>query len=625
MEAWSPGHRADGKWERRMVNRLSLTQRIKSDIRYILGLRDVEKRTGRFKPDASILIPDELEASVDRFAKNTAFIFEGQTLTYGELDQQANRFAHWAEAHGLSAGDTVAVFLDNRPDLVSIWFGLSKLGVTVALINSNLSGKGLMHCITSAEAQHVLTCPELAEPLQHARAEEGSRLSVHVLGQAGLTEEALSLLSSERPKREKRFHLRGKHVALLIYTSGTTGLPKAARMSHSRCLIMMSALIKPTRVSPRDRVYETLPLYHGTTGLCGVGVALLSGAAIVLKRKFSASAFWSDVSEHGVTMFVYVGEVCRYLINQPPSDLERQHSVRCIFGNGLRKDVWEKLQARTGIPQIVEFYGSTEGNISLLNLDSRAGAVGRVPPLIRDRMPVRIVAIDLETGTARRTPDGLCIEAEPGEPGEAIGQILLNDARWRFDGYNDKQATEKKVLRNVFEEGDAWFRSGDLMKRDHDGYFYFVDRMGDTFRWKSENVSTGEVELVVNAFDDVDVSAVYGVEVPGNEGRAGMAAICVKSGFDPSAFYRHVEGALPAYARPVFLRLMSDQVLTGTMKIRKTEVQKQGFQPSAGTEDVLISDPAGKTYRTLTQNDLEALSAGQIPGSVKKQVREPQA
>ena len=381
---------------------------------------------------------------------------------------------------------------------------------------------------------------------------------------------------------------------------------------------MMSALIKPTRVSPKDRIYETLPLYHGTTGLCGVGVALLSGAAIVLKRKFSASAFWTDICEHQVTMFVYVGEVCRYLLNKEPSDLERQHAVRCIFGNGLRKDVWEKLQARTGIPQIVEFYGSTEGNISLLNLDSRAGAVGRVPPLIRDRMPVRIVSIDLDTGTARRTSDGLCIEAAPGEAGEAIGQIRTDDARWRFDGYNDKQATEKKILRNVFEPGDAWFRSGDLMKRDEDGYFYFVDRMGDTFRWKSENVSTGEVELVVNAAPGVDVSAVYGVEVPFNEGRAGMAAICVTSDFDPASFYAHVDAELPSYARPVFLRLLTAQTLTGTMKIRKTEIQKASYQPTPGTDDVLIADPQSRSYRPITPDDLEGLKNGHIPGTKRK-------
>ncbi|MAK60242.1 MAG: long-chain-acyl-CoA synthetase [Ponticaulis sp.] len=601
-----------------MTDRLSLAGRIQSDWRYIFGLRDVEKLTGKFGPDAIHLVPDELESSIDRFGSNTAFVFEGVETSYREMDDRANRFANWAAGQGVSAGDTVALFLDNRPDLVSMWFGLSKLGVTVALINSNLSGNGLIHCLRSAGARAVVTCEELAPVLAGTLSASQDDFTVHVLGEDQLAEEALEGVSAQRPSRENRAHLRGKDVALYIYTSGTTGLPKAARMSHSRCLIMMSALIRPTKVTPSDRVYETLPLYHGTTGLCGVGLALLSGAAIILRRKFSASAFWPDIVEHKATMFVYVGEVCRYLINQPPSELEQQHNVRCILGNGLRADVWQKLQARIGIQKIVEFYGSTEGNISLLNLDSRAGAVGRVPPLIRDRMPVRIVAVDRASGAAFREPNGLCREAATGEPGEAIGEIRLEDARWRFDGYNDKQATEKKILRDVFRHGDAWFRSGDLMKQDHDGYFYFVDRMGDTFRWKSENVSTSEVELVVNSAPGVEVGAVFGVEVPRNEGRAGMAAICVAPEFDPSAFYAHVDAELPTYARPVFLRLLKNQVLTGTMKIRKTEVQQASYQPTPGAADVLIADPTQKTYRPITPEDLNNLKEGHLPGPKRK-------
>ena len=601
-----------------MEERLSFLRRLQSDMRYIFGLREVGERTGQFTPEGALLVPDCLERSVDQFGGNTAFVFEGRDSSYGDLDVRANRFAHWASAKGWRAGDTIAVFLDNRPDVVGLWFGLSKLGVTVALINSHLSGKGLVHCIESANAQAVVTCRELATVLDDAMSAERATYPRYVLGDGELSDNALDEFSSSRPDRSLRGHLKGKDVALLIYTSGTTGLPKAARMSHSRCLNMMSALIGPTQVTPHDRIYETLPLYHGTTGLCGVGVALLSGAAIVLRRKFSAGSFWDEVCESGATMFVYVGEVCRYLMNRPPSELERQHDIRCIFGNGLRKDVWEELSERTGITHIVEFYGSTEGNISLLNLDSRPGAVGRVPPLIRNRLPVRVVAVEPETGEALRGADGLCREVEAGEPGEAIGEIRLDDARWRFDGYSDKAATEKKILRDVFKPGDAWFRSGDLMKQDRDGYFYFVDRMGDTFRWKSENVSTSEVEQVVNAFSGVDVSAVYGVEVPGNEGRAGMAAICVNEAFDPADFYRHVDAELPAYARPVFLRIVADQFLTGTMKIRKTEAKQQSYELVENGGEVLVADPAKKTYRPLTHEDLQSLRDGHLPGSAPK-------
>lgn len=594
-----------------MTGKLGFWSRLKSDFIYLSGLRKIDQRTRSFRPDASILVPDMLEASVDRHAGELAFLFEGQTLTYAELEARANRFAAWAMAAGLTPGDTAALFLDNHPDVIAIWFGLSKVGVTTALINNNLRGDGLLHCLKTAQPSAIISSEELSGAVE-AIENDLEATPLGVLGKADLSGPALSSLPDRRPPRSIRAGLTGKDIALLIYTSGTTGLPKAARMSHARCLTMMSGFIDATGAGPGDRIYETLPLYHGTTGLCGVGTALLSGAAVVLRRKFSASQFWPDVLDNKVTMFVYVGELGRYLMKNPPSPLERDHRLRCAFGNGMRRDIWAAFTARTGVEKIIEFYGSTEGNISLINLDSRPGAIGRIPPIIWNRMPVRLIDVDPATGVVHRTADGLCRQVPAGVPGEAIGKIEATDSRWRFDGYSEKAATEKKILRGVFEQGDAWFRSGDLLRQDEDGYFYFVDRLGDTFRWKSENVSTSEVEEVLSSCDFVNMPNVYGIEVPHAEGRAGMAAISLSTAPDMDALYRHVTQALPAYARPVFLRVLPDAEITGTMKFRKTDLVRQAYVPSPGRQDVWIIDPSAKTYRPITAADIEQIEAGTV-------------
>ncbi|MEI9903751.1 MAG: AMP-binding protein [Asticcacaulis sp.] len=289
--------------------------------------------------------------------------------------------------------------------------------------------------------------------------------------------------------------MKAHAVALYIYTSGTTGLPKAAKISNARAQMYMKAFAGLSNMKPDDRLYCVLPLYHATAGLCAVGAALMNGATLVLKRKFSASQFWGDVRSQGITHIVYIGELCRYLVNSPPSaepSDETRHKVRMAFGNGMRPEVWEHFQKRFNIPDIIEFYGSTEGNVSLFNLDGQPGAIGRVPKILRDRFNVRLVRFDVESEMPDRKPDGLCYECKPGEIGEAIGQIA-HDARHAYSGYADKAASQKKILNDVFKKGDAWFRTGDLMKQDKAGYLYFVDRIGDTFRWKGENVSTSEV------------------------------------------------------------------------------------------------------------------------------------
>ena len=298
------------------------------------------------------------------------------------------------------------------------------------------------------------------------------------------------------------------------------GLPKAARNTHVRAQLYMRGFAGSTGARASDRIYVALPLYHATGGLCALGAALLNGGSVFLRRKFSATHFWGEAIDESCTMFVYIGELCRYLVNQPPSENETRHKIRMAFGNGLRPDIWPVMKQRFAIPEILEFYGSTEGNVSMFNFDGREGAIGRVPKSLRKRFNIRLVQFDVESEAAVRGANGLCREAGPGQIGECIGEIG-GEARNEYSGYVDKAASEKKVLHDVFEKGDAWFATGDLMKTDADGYFYFVDRIGDTFRWKGENVSTGEVAERLTACPGVkEANIVYGVVVPGAEGRA---------------------------------------------------------------------------------------------------------
>jgi fatty-acyl-CoA synthase len=332
---------------------------------------------------------------------------------------------------------------------------------------------------------------------------------------------------------------------------------------------------------------------------------------VVLRRRFSATHVWKEVTEQGCTMFVYIGELCRYLVNHEHDEYETGHKIRLAFGNGLRPDIWATMRTRFRIPEILEFYGSTEGNVSMFNFDGQEGAIGRAPKWLRKRFNVRLVQYDVEAEAAVRGPDGLCVECGPGQVGECIGQINGADARTEYSGYLDKAASEKKVLRDVLERGDAWFATGDLMKMDAEGYFYFVDRIGDTFRWKGENVSTNEVAERLQAFPGVDQATVYGVAGDGADGRAGMAAIVPSGAFDPKAFGEHVARELPAYAQPLFVRLMPKLDATGTFKVRKLDLVADGYDPARIKGAMFFHDPK-RGYVKLTKSVFDRLAAGAI-------------
>ncbi len=594
---------------------MGLIERLKSDITYVSGLMTLVKMGKDLDPNGDLLAPDDIESHLARWPDREAIWFEGESWTAADLERRANQYANWALASGRSPGDTVALFMENCPDYIAFWIGMLKVGVKTALINTNLTDKGLAHCIEIVGAACLVINQPLAGQAETARPffPAGFQVwSVHGGGDGLLDLDAqLAGITTDRPPRKWRADQKSGDVALYIYTSGTTGLPKAAKITHTRCLGFMRTFVPSCKITNEDRIYLTLPLYHGTGGMCGVGAALQTGAAMVLRRRFSASAFWQEAKDQRATMFVYIGELGRYLMNQPASPAERDHSMHKAFGNGMRADVWRQFVDRTGIERIVEFYGSTEGNVSFINLDGRIGAIGRIPPLLKSRMPTFLIRVDPETEEPKRDDNGFCIETDPDEPGEAIGLIDAADARRRFDGYNDDSQNTKKIVTHVFEEGDAYFRTGDLLKKDRDGYFYFVDRLGDTFRWKGENVSTNEVAEVLSAYPGIALANVYGVAVPGRDGKAGMAAITPSDqGFDVSGLYAWLADKLPEYARPVFIRLSGDAETTGTMKLRKVELVKDGFDPQICTDPVYVAAPASSAYIPLDPDLYQAIIEG---------------
>ncbi len=563
------------------------------------------------KPNATRSIVDIVERQARRRPGNIAILYLDQRMSYAELDARANRYAHWALAQGIGRGSVVALLMENRPDYICAWLGLFKAGAQVALINTNLSGAALAHSISISGAKHAIVGAELEENFSAAPFAERPALWLEGRAAGGNDlSAALMAAPDTSPGNAARAGVTLKERAFLIYTSGTTGMPKAANFSHMRMLFMMSGFVGALRPRESDRIYNPLPLYHSSGGVCAVGLAFFSGGALILKRRFSVHEFWSDVHKYGATIFDYIGEVCRYLLNATPSPLERGHKIRVITGNGLRPEIWREFQERFAISRIVEFYGATEGNVSMLNYDGTVGAVGRVPDYLEWLLPSRTVRFDVENEMPVRGQNGLCIECGPDEVGEALGGVSTRAGR-EFEGYTNRADSEKKMLRDVFRKDDLWFRTGDLMRRDGLGYFYFVDRIGDTFRWKGENVSTGEVGEALAAVPGILEANVYGVSVPGLDGRAGMASLVVDGAFSLSALPQCLK-RLAQYARPIFLRLSPRIEVTGTFKQRKVDLVREGFDPSTISDPLYFREPASGKYEQLTTDQYNEILAGRI-------------
>jgi len=588
---------------------LSIPAAIRREYIYLTTIARTLWLLRRIKPDGTRSIVDIVETQARKRPRNIAIYCQDQAVSYADLDALANRYANWALENGIGRGTPVALLMENRPDYIAAWLGMFKVGAQVALINTNLVGAALAHSIAISGARHAIVGAELLASFREAPLENIPALWVE--GEGGNLTAALVAASDKSPGRQARAGVTLKDRAFFIYTSGTTGLPKAANFSHMRMLFMMSGFVGALRPRPDDRIYNPLPLYHSTGGVCAVGLAFFAGGALILKRRFSVHDFWPDIHRYGATMFEYIGEVCRYLLNAPSSPLERGHKIRAITGNGLRPEIWREFQSRFAIPRIVEFYGATESNVAMLNYDGTVGAVGRVPDYLEWLLPSRVVRFDVEKEMPVRGPDGLCIECEPDEVGEALGGISARPGR-QFEGYTTKAESEKKLLRDVFKKGDLWFRTGDLMRRDAHGYFYFVDRIGDTFRWKGENVSTGEVGEVLAAAPGIREANVYGVHVPGMEGRAGMASLVVDGDFDIEALPARLKARLAPYARPLFLRLSPQIAVTATFKQRKVDLVREGLDPSAIADPIYFLDADSGRYELLTPASYADIVAGRV-------------
>jgi fatty-acyl-CoA synthase len=572
--------------------------------------------TARITANPQRILPRVIEELAETHGDAPALLSANECLTYRALDDRINRYARWALEQNLGKGETVCLVMPNRPEYMAIWLGIAKVGGIVSLVNTNLRGSALAHCLDIVSPKHIIVAAGLCDEVRTALAAIASRpkLWSHGSDDFARIDRAIEKLSGERLTEAERRGVTIADRALHIYTSGTTGLPKAANVSHHRLMQWSLWFAGLMNTGPDDRMYDCLPLYHSVGGVVATGAVLVRGGSVVIREKFSAREFWNDVVNWDCTLFQYIGELCRYLANAPEELRERQHRLRLCCGNGLRADVWRKFQDRFAIPKILEFYAATEGNVSLYNVEGKVGAIGRVPSFLAHRFPLALVKFHPATQEPIRDEGGHCVRCATGEAGEAIGKIhdAAAHAAADFEGYTDAAASQGKILRDVFERGDAWYRTGDLMRTDAGGYFYFVDRIGDTFRRKGENVATSEVAAAITTFPGITDATVYGVPVPGTEGAAGMAALAVDGALDLTELRQHLARVLPSYARPLFLRIQDRIAVTATFKHQKAELVREGFDPAASDDAIYFDDPSRQAYVRLDGALFERIKSGAI-------------
>ncbi|MBM3112908.1 long-chain-acyl-CoA synthetase [Pseudomonas arcuscaelestis] len=587
--------------------------------------------SARIKPADRYTLADRLEEQAQRHGERPFIIYGEQRLSFAQINAQADRLAHVFHARGLRPGDVCALAMENRPAFFCCWYALAKLGVVVGFVNTQLSGRTLTHALEAIDAKAIIVGEEILgnflitenlPPLPLWLVEDTEQpWSGEVPDQVDTRlNEALAAAPSAPFPRDLRADLSAETPSLLIFTSGTTGLPKAARYSHMRWMSTGDIMEITLQTTVQDVFYCCLPLYHGAAATSVTSTALKTGAAIVVRRKFSVREFWNDIRKHQVTVFQYIGEICRYLLNQPEVAGEREHSLRCMLGAGLTRETWQNWVQRFGPIQVFEGWGSTESNTNVVNVDNYVGACGRVP--FWEKSNLRLVRYDVETDSYPRDQHGFHQLCEVGEVGEALGFIINhpNIGGGRFEGYTSAEATNSKIRRNVFVDGDAYWSSGDLLRFDEDGYLYFIDRIGDTFRWKSENVSTLEVACALGDFAGLELINIYGVQVPGQEGRAGMAAVLMQPGqtFDPQAFYALTEARLPRYAAPMFVRVSAAADLTSTFKLRKVDLQRQGYAPTAFSDPLFIRDESSRSYVAYSTEVLERVGLAAFAGDASE-------
>jgi len=576
-----------------------------------------------------ISFPHIVEINAAENPGNPALICEGENLTWSMLNQRVNNLAVQLQEQGIGAGDCVSLFMQNRTEFVICSLAATKLGAVVGMINSNLSSKPLAHCIRLIDSKKCIFGEELTEALSQVKNELDLKEGLdYLFVRDPMSDEPASHvpdwaieINSTHPDYSSAApvsaaQLGAGNKAFYIFTSGTTGLPKAAVLTHKRLLTIGNMSAKMVlRLKPEDRMYNCLPLYHGTGLMVGLTAAFLSGASTVVRRKFSASAFWADIRQHDCTAFVYIGELIRYLMSRPADPKDAQNKVRTIIGNGLRPDIWMDFKKRFDIERIGEFYGASEGNGGFANVFNKDCTVGLgVAPAI-------LASYDVAADEIRRDENGFCMEVKEGDPGLLLIEITEKSA---FEGYTSNDESEKKILRDAFKAGDCYFNTGDLMKTVDVGFafgqkhYQFVDRVGDTFRWKGENVSTNEVGEIINQSEEVSFTNVYGVEIPGADGRAGMAAIVLKENansiaeIDLAGLSAHIQAHLPSYARPIFLRIQKEMPTTSTLKLQKNTLKDEAFHPDRVEDELLVMKPGDTVYSQLDTGYYAKIQRGEV-------------
>jgi fatty-acyl-CoA synthase len=566
------------------------------------------------RPDAQQSIGRVVEYWARKTPHNPALLFEDKRWTYAEFNTWANKIAASFSAQGVKAGDSVAILMENRPEVLACVTAAVKLGAVAAMLNHNQRGDVQAHSIRLVRPKIIVVGGECLDAINstpfspQANPDIGFLWADHVCGAEMLPgyrdlDADIQFRSPRNPASTNK--VRASQPCYFIFTSGTTGMPKASVMTHYRWLAGKGGMSGTVRLNSSDVFYCCLPLYHNNALTVSWGCVLGAGAAMALERKFSASRFWDRIRHYNATGFCYIGELLRYLLNQEPSSGDRNHRVRLIVGNGLRPELWNQFEERFGIQRIYEFYGASEANIGFMNFFGVRQTAGFTP------LPFAIVDFDTDQDLPVRGEDGFMRRVAKGGVGLLISEVT---DRRPFDGYTDPSASEKKLLRDVFSEGDCWFNSGDLVRDQGYHHIQFVDRVGDTFRWKGENVATSEIEGVLTQAPGIEHGVVYGVTVPNADGRAGMAALSLKPGteLDGKGLAACLCDALPPYAVPLFLRIRAEQEVTGTFKYRKVELKQEAFDPGKVSEPLFVLLDRERGYEPLTAELVADIQSGKL-------------
>lgn len=594
----------------RGADRIRLGDMLASGIRMLPELPGVVRglfRLATLKRDALGSIGSLIEAHARARPSALALSFEDRRWTYAEFNAQANRIASVLRTQGVKPGAAVAILMENRAEVLICVAAVLKLGATAGMLNHQQRGDALTHSLKLTKASLIIAGEECREALASTSyvPVSGARLTVLWDGDSAPPGDGVALhpllanASVENPAETAQIRLR--EPAFYIFTSGTTGLPKASVMSHFRWIRGMAGMAESAvRLHQDDILYCCLPLYHNNALTVSWGAVLARGAGLAIARRFSASRFWDEIRATGSTSFCYIGELCRYLLNRPPSARDREHQVRVIVGNGLRPDIWDAFQQRFGIERICEFYSASESNLAFVNAWNMRRTAGYCP------LSYAIVKFDPDAEVPQRDAGQHLQRVASGGVGLLIGEVTKSAP---FDGYTDSAASEAKLLRNVFKDGDCWFNTGDLVRDQGWHHIQFVDRVGDTFRWKGENVATTEVEAALCTCSGVEEAVVYGVQLPGMEGRAGMASLSLSgSGFDGAALAQQLHQRLPAYAVPLFLRLRHGQETTSTFKHRKVDLKREAYDPARVADPLYVLQ--GGAYVPLTAECYAGLQRG---------------